>query len=88
MIIKRGFKAGGGKSPQYDDDERQPPNGKVRVGVYCTPNIKIAEGYAGSSSIVNGKRYKMAFMMRVKPDRIRSSKILPKNGFLMELQMK
>ena len=82
LIIKGGFKAGVGQSRQNDDDVRHPPNGKVGVGVYCTPDIKIAEGYAGSSSIINGKRYKMVFMMRVKPDRIRSSKNSPKEWIL------
>ena len=43
---------------------------KVGVGVYCTPNIKTAEGYTGVSNI-NGKNYKTVLMVRVKPDSIR-----------------
>ena len=70
-----------GQARKDDDDIRHPGN-KVGEGVYCTPDINVAEGYAGSSSIVNGKRYKMIFMMRVKPDKIRSSNASPKEWIL------
>ena len=43
---------------------------KVGVGVYCTPNIKTAEGYTGVSNI-NGKNYKTVLMVRVNPSSIR-----------------
>jgi hypothetical protein len=45
-------------------------NKKVGEGIYCTPKIEVAENYAGISE-VNGKKYKMAFMLRVKPNAIR-----------------
>jgi hypothetical protein len=45
-------------------------NQKVGEGVYCTTNIKIAESYAGISSI-NGKSYKTVLMVRVNPESIR-----------------
>lgn len=70
-----------GQARKNDDDERHPGQ-KVGEGVYCTLDINVAEGYAGSSSEVNGKRYKMVFMMRVKPDKIRSSKSAPKEWIL------
>ena len=40
---------------------------KVGVGVYCSPNPKVMDSYAKS---YNG--YKMALMLRVKPQRIRN----------------
>ena len=46
------------------------PGQKVGRGVYCTPNPRDAEGYAGRIQ-VNGYTYKVAFMLRVKPDKIR-----------------
>ena len=75
------FLVGKGQSRKNCDDVRHPGQ-KVGEGVYCTPDIKVAEGYAGQSSEVNGKRYKMVFMMRVKPDRIRTSKERPQEWIL------
>ena len=46
----------------------------VGKGVYCSPNPKVMEDYAkASDTIINEKGYKMGFMMRVKPDKIRIS---------------
>lgn len=47
---------------------------KVGRGVYCTPdiNITIQDNYAGIVKI-NDEKYYMAFMLRVKPDKIRCS---------------
>ena len=70
-IIKGGFRAGSGQFYQYDDDANHPGK-KVGVGVYCSPDPKVMEEYAKSTSN-NGKNYQMGFMMRVKPDRIRYS---------------
>ena len=53
-------------------DDACHPGQKVGSGVYCTPKINIAEGYAGTS-IINGVGYKTVFMVRVKPDSIRYS---------------
>ena len=44
---------------------------KVGKGVYCTPLIKVAEGYAGISKIPNGDSYKTVLMVRVDPNAIR-----------------
>ena len=46
------------------------PRQKVGEGVYCTPNIKAVEKYAGKSEI-NGIIYKTVLMVRVKPDALR-----------------
>ena len=73
-IIYKGnyFKPGGGQAYEFSDDENHPGE-KVGKGVYCTPKIDIAEGYAGNSEI-NGILYKTVLMVRVHPDKIRYSK--------------
>ena len=73
-IIKDGFKAGGGQAFQNYEDYMHPGQ-KVGVGVYCNPGPLIMEQYAQKSKRirVNGKTYKMGFMMKVKPDKIRYS---------------
>ena len=46
----------------------------VGIGVYCSPNPIVMEQYGKQSRTnINGKTYKMGFMMRVKPDKIRIS---------------
>ena len=72
-IIKGGFKAGDGQAYKEYDDVNHPGN-KIGVGVYCSPKPEVMEQYAGyseSTTIINGKKYMMGFMMRVKPDKIR-----------------
>ena len=49
------------------------PGKTVGDGVYCTPFIKVAEDYSGTSE-VNGKQYKTVLMVRVKPNAIRYCK--------------
>ena len=68
-IIKSEFKPGGGQAHKNCPDQFHPGN-LVGEGVYCTPNIQIAENYAGISEI-KGTRYKTVLMLRVKPDAIR-----------------
>ena len=46
------------------------PGNKCGKGVYVTPKIEVAEKYAGTVEI-NGKKYKMVIMSRVRPDKIR-----------------
>lgn len=43
---------------------------KVGEGAYCTPKVEVAERYAGICE-ANGKKYKLVFMLRVRPDAIR-----------------
>ena len=46
-------------------------NNAYGVGVYCTPNISTAEGYAQTFvSPTTGKKYKIVFQNRVKPSAI------------------
>ena len=72
-IIKDGFKAGGGQAFRNHFDENHPGQ-KVGIGVYCSPDPCVMERYAQCSNIViNGKKYLMGLMMRVKPDKIRYS---------------
>ena len=63
------FKPGGGQAHACCPDQYHPGK-KVGKGVYCTPTIKTAEGYAGESNI-NGQLYKTVLMVRVKPNAIR-----------------
>ena len=60
-----------GLRQQYkDSNDAFHPGEKVGVGVYVTPQPNIMDGYCG---VVNceGKRYKLAFMTRVMPEKIR-----------------
>ena len=70
-ILEQNLKPGGGQACQGHNDLNHPGQ-KVGIGVYCSPNPTVIEGYAGIIE-VNGFRYKIAFMLRVKPDKIRIS---------------
>ena len=72
LIAKTGFKAGANQVYE-DDDDLFHPGKKVGKGVYCSPYPSIMDEYAGTSNI-NGKSYKVGFMIRVKPDKIRCAK--------------
>ena len=88
-IYSGGFVAGGGQAcaghkninKRYKPKPNDPKNDHsqtVGVGVYCSPNPSVMESYAKfSSTNINGKTYKMGFMMRVKPDKIRISGQVP-----------
>ena len=73
LIANSNLKPGSGQVYEFHEDCRHKPN-KVGRGVYCTPdpNVTIDDGYAGIAD-VNGESYYMAFMLRVKPDKIRCS---------------
>ena len=82
LIFTGGFKAGPRQGLENDDDIYHFGQ-KVGKGVFCSPNIKYAESYAGlSNTVINGKRYKMAFMLRVNPTKIRCSRRLPEEWVL------
>ena len=68
-IINTQFKSGNCQIHEGCEDKYHPGK-KVGNGVYCTHNIEAAEQYVGVSEI-NGKKYKTALMVRVKPDAIR-----------------
>ena len=73
-IIRGGFKKGGRQFYEFDDDENHPGQ-KVGKGVYCSPNPDVMDSYAQSTE-KNEKIYKMGFMIRVKPDKIRCPKCM------------
>ena len=74
-ILENNLKPGGGQAYSGYDDAMHPGQ-KVGVGVYCSPNPATMDGYAGTIE-VNGYKYKVAFMLRVKPDKIRYSNSQP-----------
>ena len=74
-ILQNNLKPGGGQAYAGYDDACHPGN-KVGVGVYCSPDPNVMDGYAGKIT-VNGFAYKVGFMLRVKPDKIRYSSSCP-----------
>ena len=70
-ILETNLRPGGGQAYQSHDDANHPGQ-KVGVGVYCSPEPSVIDGYSGIMNI-NGHNYKAAFMLRVKPDKIRYS---------------
>ena len=79
-IYKGGFKPSGAGKCTNDDDIRHPGK-KCGLGVYCTPDIKYAEDYAGKIKF-NNEEYKCVLMLRVNPEKIRQSKRFPKEYIL------
>ena len=70
-VTKSNLKAGT-ENDYADDDDIKHPGKKVGNGVYCSPNPKVMEGYAGIIE-ANNEKYKMGFMVRVNPSKIRVS---------------
>ena len=71
IILEQNLKPGSGQAfSGYNDDNH--PGQKVGVGVYCSPNPTVIDGYAGTME-VDGHKYRIGFMLRVKPDKIRFS---------------
>ena len=69
--IVKGDKLKPGEGQLYEESEDLNHSGnKVGIGVYVTPQIDIAEEYAGISEI-NGVEYYTVLMVRVKPSSIR-----------------
>ena len=80
LITKSGFKPSLGGKITYDSDLRHP--GKTcGLGVYCSPDISYAGGYAGITEF-NGERYQCVLMLRINPEKIRQSKTYPKEYIL------
>ena len=85
-IIEGGFIKGAGQSLEDKNDDNHHGE-KIKEGVYCSPDIKYIEQWnlAGKSKTeINGKKYKMAFMLRVKPDKIRFNNEYPNEWVLNE----
>ena len=86
-IYLGGFKAGNGQVHQnyknindryIPKDEKNNHTELVGEGVYCSPEPNVMESYAKETTKqVNGRNYKIGFMMRVRPDKIRISKDNP-----------
>ena len=74
LIYKGNFKPGT-KQVHKDCADIYHQGQLVKEGVYCTPNIKVAEGFSGISYI-NGKSYKTVLMVRVNPKSIRGCKCM------------
>ena len=88
-IYSGGFKAGSGQAcanhkninTRYKPNPNDPQNDHSKtlgIGVYCSPMPDVMDEYAKySSTNINGKNFKMGFMMRVRPDKIRISESEP-----------
>ena len=87
-ILETNLRPGGGQAYQSYDDANHPGQ-KVGVGVYCSPDPSVIDGYSGIMNI-NGHNYKAGFMLRVKPDKLRYSTAQPNywviNGDFSELR--
>ena len=59
-----------------DVDDANHPGQKVGEGVYCSPNPNVLDQEGGVVQ-VGGKKYKIGFMLRVKPEKIRIAKNNP-----------
>ena len=70
LIYKTEFKPGDWQIHEDHDDIYHPGN-RVGRGVYCSPDIDVAESFSGTC-IINGKSYKTVLMARVKQSAIRS----------------
>ena len=57
-------------------DDANHPGQKVGEGVYCSPNPNVLDQEGGITQVGN-KRYKIGFMLRVRPDKIRIAKTNP-----------
>ena len=59
-----------------DVDDANHPGQKVGEGVYCSPNPNVLDQEGGETQVGN-KRYKIGFMLRVRPEKIRIAKTNP-----------
>jgi hypothetical protein len=74
-ILDGGFKAGDRQACKTHDNINELSKnkyGKLGTGVYCTPILSYAEGYAKNISF-GGKSYNFIFMCRVNPKYVRMS---------------
>ena len=80
LILENNLKAGRGQSLQNTPDDNHPGQ-LIGVGVYCSPNPLFLNSYAGTMQI-EGINYRVGFMLRVKPDKIRYSNQAPDEWIL------
>ena len=75
-IVENGFKKGDGQAKQNDKNinpESYEEYNNVGTGVYLTNEISVAEDYAGIVKDGVGNEYKIVFMCRVCPQKVRIS---------------
>ena len=53
-----------------NDNDVNHPGSKLGEGVYCSPNPNVLDNDGGVVQVGN-KKYKIGFMLRVRPDKIR-----------------
>ena len=63
-------------SQMRNEDDSNHPGNKVGEGVYCSPKPSVLESDGGIVQVGN-KKYKIGFMLRVRPDKIRIAKSNP-----------
>ena len=68
-IVHENLKPGAGQAYSFSNDRRHPGK-KCGNGVYTTPNLNIATGYAGLINL-GSKQYRLVIMVRVNPSFIR-----------------
>ena len=80
LVLENNLKAGGGQSLKNTPDDNHPGQ-LIGIGVYCSPNPLFLNSYAGTMQI-EGINYRVGFMLRVKPDKIRYSNQAPDEWIL------
>ena len=70
FILQGGFKPGF-QQVYADYDDIYHPGNKVGHGVYCSPNVEIIEKFGLEPIEINGQKYNIGLMLRVKKDKIR-----------------
>ncbi len=63
-------------SKMRDDDDMNHPGQKIGEGVYCCPKPNVLDNEGGVIQVGN-KKFKIGFMLRVRPDKIRIAKSNP-----------
>ena len=63
-------------SQMRDDDDINHPGQKIGEGVYCCPKPYVLDNEGGVIQVGN-KKFKIGFMLRVRPDKIRIAKSNP-----------
>lgn len=69
QILTSGFRAGAGQA--YRSHRCVKTGAPIGTGVYCTPGLPIAEGYAGEGHDFNGRKIIFVMQCRVNPAKIK-----------------
>ena len=88
LVLENNLKAGSRQSLKNKKDDNHHGK-KIGVGVYTSPNPKFLNTYGGIMEL-DGNKYRVGFMLRLKPDKIRYTKSAPDewivNGDFSELR--